>query len=169
MTQQTNYVTNTPFQPIRTNQDLTQSLRVAKWLGMGIKFDPGHIVHLLDDTSPRAQTLSSIIEKLTPLQQTNPQALQDAIAMVIQQFITEKAQVTSSLTNSSAKLAEQSVQRKLFNPNECEDNYRKQAEQLGMDEGTVNAKIEEARLKRHPKNKMLQEIYDANQESPPRL
>ena len=80
MTQQTNYVTDTPFQPI-SDQDLTQSLRVAKWLSMGIKFDPGHIVHLLDDTNPSVQTLISIIDKLTPLQQSNPRALQDALAV----------------------------------------------------------------------------------------
>lgn len=75
-------------------------------------------------------------------------------------------QTDSNQPTGTGEMKEQSVQRKLFKLSECEDVYRKQADDLGMDEETVSAKIAEARMKRHPKNKMLQEIYDANQELP---
>ena len=79
--QQTTNVTSTPLQPISSKQNLTQSLRVAKWLGMGIKLEPGHIVHLLDETNPNVHMLGNVIEQLTPLQEHNPRALQNAIAV----------------------------------------------------------------------------------------
>ena len=62
------------------------------------------------------------------------------------------------------RFTDNTKQRKLVELAACENAFRKRATDLGMVEQEVNANIQQARLKRHRKHKLLQKIYDVNQE-----